>query len=1110
MPLKGEEAGNFPRYFSPTHPRKGYAEDAASSVDDVHPIDLTISHRSRNQNLPPLKRYWRARSVRRNLAQTNELDELENRAHAQKSLSWSNTHAAHTRENDFTYISGPKYFFQQFVRQYPIAAFFVWTFLFLVELSMVALYIMQSTVSYNVTWVQYDTRERSGWFYARSVLSFISLVQMFFAYSLSVMTITVVLITSIYQIVIFFVSIPSNLGWVSRLYVPYFMRCWPMRQYFLFILDSVALMMPRNRKLDLLRLAAGPLTLFICMVFSASGFFRIDQCFQGYPMNVAVSIYFVIVTVSTVGFGDVVPKTPDGKAITIVIIFVFIAKMPTFIRVIRSTAKILKAYRSYTGRKNHFIVYGHVNREEVISILDEVFCLYPMKSVCFCSKEFAPDVLSIGRHPTYRLRSTFLIVDTLDTFALRRMKAQEASAVIIFPIREGYSSRVDDDVMLAAIIFERFVPKVPQYVWLRYGLHAKLLKGQRSCVIDEHMKKNIMASALLLPGIVPFLVNLVRTAWAEGEEPADLWTEKGVDQWKSQYEYSRRNVISTCPVPLRFVGATFGQVVASFKYRDVLIVSVEDNASKTMRFELNYRLEEHDVLMAVYERTRNSLSRALEEFSSPGPLNEAARETYGAHFRQDLDKGELLHENMNSSFVFYPYKSSASLCDMVPLQSTVATGGGAADKEDDHADLKSEDEVVSVEEVRQAVMSISDVVRAPCGIPLASLQLRRNTTSHLWYLTRRRQSLLSDSTIPADDREEELRCVTDQINATILKAADAYLSAISEHDRQAMESKHQDEVFLFIDQTSSILRKTTTSVYEDVISQTIAQYELYVMMQCICAVHAHSRLTLLTLRKYPPQFLQTWKEIFGTPLRYIRGQGSLDAHLNYALTADTDVSNVRGILLYCSQMGPRDFGDVPICSVENSVRDLLEWNEQTRDGLSGAREQNIVVELQSFLFSIKVSPFHNDAVWRSRGEENFQETLAFMMGRFFSSNMLFTILIHSHRDSRIVKFFEMALNLTSTAEMFDKAVWTNRTAQSQTLFKLCGNQSLHFETFGDAFEFLLSKRKCVAIGVFRLFPASEMLSGTPRYFVTNPPMCMPLLMEDIIYCLDGSLNMVRT
>ncbi|KPI85630.1 hypothetical protein ABL78_5311 [Leptomonas seymouri] len=1099
-------AGSPLRFQSPTFPTKAYDGDAFTGEGFVAPVDLTVSHHSRNQKLPPLKRYWRTRSVRRNHAPAADMEDAKGDPHKAKILSRSGTSNTDIKENEFTYISGPKYFFQQFVRQYPIAAFFVWTFLFLVELAMVVLYILQSTVSYDVTWVAYDTHDHTAWFYVRFVLSVVSLVQLFFAYSLSLMTLTVVLITSIYQIIIFFVSLAPHLAWVSRLYVPYFMRCWPMRQYFLFILDSIALMVPRNRKLDLLRLASGPLTLFICMVFSAAGFFRIDQCFQGIPMNVAVSIYFVVVTVSTVGFGDVTPKTPEGKAITIVIIFVFIAKMPTFIRVIRSTAKILKAYRSYTGRKNHFVVYGSVTREEVISILDEVFCLHPMKAVCFCNKEFPPDVISIGRHPTYRLRSTFLIVDTLDSFAVRRMRAEDAAGVIIFPIREGYSSRVDDDVMLSAIIFERFVPRVPQYIWLRYGFHAKLLKGQRSCVIDEHMKRNIMASALLLPGIVPFLVNLVRTAWAEGTEPPTLWTDAGVKDWKCQYEYSRRNVISTFPVPPRFVGVSLGHVISTFKYREVLIVGVEENARNVMRYELNYHLEEQDVLMAVYERTRNSLAKALEEFNSSGPLNEEARGQYGARFRQGLNDEELLHENMNTSFVFYPYNSSASLCDAA--QSHEASGGDGAAGEGDNKP-PSEEEAVSEEEVRLALERIPFPSRNPRGVPLASLPLRGKTLTHLWYLTRRYDGLVSDPFMSTADRGEALKEVVDKINTTVLNATEAFLLS-SEQDHALTDGRHNDEeVFLFIDQTSSILRKTNTSVYEDVISQTIAQYELYVMMQCICAVHAHSRLTLLTLRKYPNQFLHTWKEIFNTPLRYIRGQGSLDSHLNYALTADTDASKVRGILLYCSQMGPRDFGDVPIFSVENSVRDLLDWNEQSREGRQGLPEQNIIAELQSFLSSIKVSPFHTDSVWRARGEVNFQDALAFMMGRCFSSNMLYTLLIHSHRDPRIIKFFEMVLNLTSTAEMFDKAIWTNRTAESKTLFRLCGNQALHFHTFGDAFEFLISKRQCVAIGVFRLFPASEMLSGTPRYFVTNPPMCMPLLMEDIIYCLDGGTGAMR-
>lgn len=1064
-----------------------------------------MSRGTPQQKLPTVKRYWRTRTVRRGkqrVTDTEQFIENYDGSHPKRQLSINNT----AKEADFTYISGPKYFFQRFVRQYPVAALVVWVALFLVELAMVVLYIVQSTRSYEVSWTEYDLTTHSPWFYARFVLSLVSLLQLFFAYSLSVLTITVVVATSLYNLVLSLVSFAPDLAWVSRMYVPFFLRCWPMRQYFLFILDSIALMTTRNRKLDLFRLAAGPLTLFICMVFSAAGFFRIDQTFQGYPMNVAVAIYFIVVTVSTVGFGDVTPKTPDGKAITIVIIFIFVAKMPTFIQVIRSTVKILRAFRSYKGRKNHFIVYGLVTREEAMSILDEVFCLYPMKSVCFCSKEFAPNVLSIGRHPTYRLRCTFLTTDTLDSLALRRMKASLAAGVILFPIREGYSSRVDDDVMLSSLIFERLQPDLPQYVWLRYGLHAKLLKGQRAAVIDEHMKKNIMATALLLPGIVPFLVNLVRTAWAEGTEPATLWTRDGISDWKSLYEYSRRNVITTCPVPSCFVHVPLRTVVSQFKYKDVLIVGVEEAARKLMRLDLDYVVEEEDVLMAVYDRDRRSLALALSQFTEHGPLQEADTQEYGSHFRQGLNDDEVLHQNMNASFVFYPYQSQAELGDMAGADEPVVEDGDVGVAEigaREAAPLLNA--ALTEDELKRRLMVLYFVEKTPYGVPLRSLSFGPRNGHRIGQLLARHEAAVTDPYTTQEERAELVGNLEGQINHTLVQAAQEQVAATAHMDRGLVEGKHQDEeVFLFVDQTTSILRKTNLSTYEDVISQTIAQYELYVMMQCICSIHVQSRLSLLTLRKYPDTFLQSWLDIFGTPLRYIRGQGSLDSHLNYALTSEGDVTKVRGILLYCSQMGARDFGDVPIFSVENSVRELLEWNERSREGLEDLPEQNIMVELQSFTSSIKVSPFHSDPEWRRRGENNFQDSLAFMMGRCFSSNMLLTLMIHSHRDSRIAHFFEMVLNLTSTAEMFDAAVWTNRATQTQTLFKLCGNQSLQFQTFGDAFQFLLTKRSCVAIGVFRLFPRKEMLSGNPRYFVTNPPLSMPLLVDDIVYCLDGA------
>lgn len=110
--------------------------------------------------------------------------------------------------------------------------------------------------------------------------------------------------------------------------------------------------------------------------------------------------------------------------------------------------------------------------------------------------------------------------------------------------------------MLTSVIFERLVPQLPQYIWLRYGLHANLLQGHRVAVIDEHMKKNIIAVALLMPGVVPFLVNIIRTACPRAKLDSNEPDHERMSDWRRAYTHSRRQVLSSCPVPLGMVHST--------------------------------------------------------------------------------------------------------------------------------------------------------------------------------------------------------------------------------------------------------------------------------------------------------------------------------------------------------------------------------------------------------------------------------------------------------------------------------------------------------------------------------------------------------------------------
>lgn len=1046
------------------------------------PIDLTVSGDAALEGLPHLERYWRTRAVRR-------LQPTEAEKNIQLKSSGVSKDVINTFSDvkDFNLITGHRYVFRRFVHDFPIAALCVWIIFFLLELTLVILYIVQTTMSYDVTWKSYDLAEHSAWFYSNSIIAMILMLQLVFAYSLSYVTLFVVVTTGLYQIVLFIVSFCPGYAWVSRMYVPFFLRCWAVRQYLEFSLDTFALMSTTadyRRTLDLIRLSSGTLMLFACMVFTFSCFWRIDQTFQGYPRNLGVAIYYVVYTVTTVGYGDVTSDNDDGRAISLVLILTFVTQMPIFIQTFRSTVKIVRTLRTYKGRPNHFIVYGKLTREEAKCMLDELFFLYPMKSICFCSTEIPADVQSLSHHPTYRLRCEFFVEENLDALVMRRLKAHLAAGVIILPTLAGYSSRVDDEVMMASMLFQRLLPELPQYVWLRYGLHCKLLRGHRAMIVDEHIKKNIMASSLLLPGIVPFLVNIVRTGKAGGTEPPNLWSPEAIHDWRGQYEYSRRNVTSCCVVPPNLVGMTMRDLIVAFKQYDVLIVGVEDHSTKTMLLDLSYRVKELDVLATIYERTRDSLAKVLEHFYDGEPLHPIPHES--AHYGRNRPQFGAGPSETDTGHV---QRSFSSTSNRPP--------GAASTTED-----------LELEAAAKAqLLRLPFISRTPRGVPVEHLYMTRNEALQVASIVRQYEETALQPLAHDEERAERLATLQGELNGLVVHLAGVYLEANGSKSTAKEDRDMEEDVFLFVDQTTSILRRTSKSVYEDIISQTIAQYELYLMFQCIHSIRPKSRATVLTLRAYPPEFLQTWLDVFGTPLTYIRGQGSLDAHLNYALKAQSEVSKVRGVLLYCSQMGVRDFGDVPIFSVENNTRTLLEWNQTgSIDSWMEMATQNIMVELERFTSAVYVSPFHTDPEWKQRGDSNFQDSLAFMSGRCFASNMLQPLMIHCHREPRIANFFAMVLCISSSTDMFDLDVWNSGIKGRQTLFRLRDNKTLRCVTYGDAFSALL-RESLVCIGLYRRFHSTEKLPANTRFFITNPPSNAALLADDIIYCLDADAGL---
>lgn len=101
---------------------------------------------------------------------------------------------------------------------------------------------------------------------------------------------------------------------------------------------------------------------FTVMVFGTLGFMYVEK------KSLADSFYFVIVTMATVGYGDIHPVTGGGKAIAIVIIVMGVS---TFLGVIANATEMMLAKREMESRMQKLnMVIGVFFSEVGIRLLD--------------------------------------------------------------------------------------------------------------------------------------------------------------------------------------------------------------------------------------------------------------------------------------------------------------------------------------------------------------------------------------------------------------------------------------------------------------------------------------------------------------------------------------------------------------------------------------------------------------------------------------------------------------------------------------------------------------------------------------------------------------------
>nr|CAB3258057.1 calcium-activated potassium channel subunit alpha-1-like [Phallusia mammillata] len=295
------------------------------------------------------------------------------------------------------------------------------------------------------------------------------------------------------------------------------------------------------------------------------------------------SVYLLMVTMSTVGYGDIAAKTTLGRFFMIFFIFgglaMFASYVPEIIELIGTRKKYGGAYTSVSGRK-HIVVCGHITLESVSYFLKDF--LHKDRDDVNVEVLFlhsVPPNLELEalfkRHFT---QVEFFEGSVLNSNDLSRVKMEEADSCVILANKYCLDADAEDASNIMRVIsIKNYHPKVRIIIQImQYHNKAHLLnipswnvKGGDDVICLSELKLGFIAQSCLAPGFSSLMANLFSmrsTMKFDG------------DSWQKHYLAGVGTEMYTEYLSTSFVNHTFPKVCElCYKKLNLLLVAIEVN-----------------------------------------------------------------------------------------------------------------------------------------------------------------------------------------------------------------------------------------------------------------------------------------------------------------------------------------------------------------------------------------------------------------------------------------------------------------------------------------------------------------------------------------------------
>jgi len=163
------------------------------------------------------------------------------------------------------------------------------------------------------------------------------------------------------------------------------------------------------------------------------------------------AFYFILITASTVGYGDITPTSVEAKVVVMVFIIVALSVVPGLIA---GTIETLKTARAGGGSyiqsrgangvaKQYLVMIGDFQSAKRVAdmlsgFFNKEFSDTDVRVVFLSRNKASKDVKTLLEMPTHKNRVTMLVGNGLDEVDLKRCQVRDAAGVFVIPGREYF------------------------------------------------------------------------------------------------------------------------------------------------------------------------------------------------------------------------------------------------------------------------------------------------------------------------------------------------------------------------------------------------------------------------------------------------------------------------------------------------------------------------------------------------------------------------------------------------------------------------------------------------------------------------------------------------